>query len=169
TGAQRHAGTTRDYARLAVLARCLGGPIDRLSRRDVARPACRAPTELPRARQADSADAVLLSLDLGRGLSRALAIRDRALQMGEDRARPREGLRALAAAAIVLAHRLFPRALGSRALRPPAPHGHDVDERRGEDRDAVPAQGKERRAQVKVSAGNEMDLERVKGIEPLDS
>jgi len=48
---------------------------------------------LRHAAQADSADAALLAADLGGGLPGALAIHDRALRMGEDRAwsRPARG------------------------------------------------------------------------------
>jgi hypothetical protein len=44
------------------------------------------------ASMAEPADAALLAADLGGGLPRAVAIHDGALQVGEDRARPRHQL-----------------------------------------------------------------------------
>jgi hypothetical protein len=81
----------------AVLADRLAQPCDRLFRLDGAR-SLRGPlARWLSPHRPSAADAALLAPDLGRRLSRAVAIRDQAVHLGEDRARacPQHGAAAL--------------------------------------------------------------------------
>lgn len=85
--ARRLPGLAARMARTAVLAPRLARPRNGLSRFDGA---WLLGAEAPRragAAQPSAADAGLLVADLRRGLSRRLAVRDRPLHLGEDRAR----------------------------------------------------------------------------------